>query len=183
MRKPVCAGIAAVFFCAFCAAASSARGAQGQVAATDGGQAAPGASSVTPSASGTVAPAKPAAKVWTNDDLSNSNGGESAVSGSGKKPKAAPKAAAKKNPPANSYQSQIAKLQAQLPPIDTQIANLQAALSGQPVNSPRKYVSLRPDDWQAQLVDLQKKKSDILSQIDALEDQARHAGVATNALP
>ena len=180
MRKPACAGIAVALFCAFCAGMLSTRGAQGQAAGTDASQTAPGGSS----AANTAEPSTKPAKVWTNDDLNGLNGRGAAPSSAVRKPKPAPKpAAATKNPAANPYQSEIAKLQAQLPPIDTQIANLQAALSGQPVNSPRKYVSVRPDDWQAQLVDLQKKKSDILSQIDALEDQARHAGVATNVLP
>lgn len=156
-------------------------------------QNAPSNNTASASSSATPAPApsaqqvpstQPTAKVWTNDDLSSLHGDESVSSATAKKPKSAKSAQpAKKNPPANPYQAQIAKLQAQLPPINAQIADLQAALSGQSVDTPRKYVGVRPDDWQAQLVDLQKKRADIQSQIDALEDQARHAGIPTNTLP
>jgi prefoldin subunit 5 len=88
-----------------------------------------------------------------------------------------------KKKPANTYRDQIAKLQAQLPPIDSQIAELQAALSGKTVASERKYAGVKPDSWQAQVDQLQKKRDGIQSQIDALEDEARRSGVPTNSLP
>ena len=83
----------------------------------------------------------------------------------------------------NSYQSQLTKLRAQLPPIESQIAELQSALSGSVVNEQRKYYGVRPDDWQVQLAQLQKRRDDIQSQIAKLEDEARHSGVPGNALP
>lgn len=175
MPKPVCAGIA-VFICGIlCVTAAWATPAQAQNA--------PSNNTANSSSASQVASTQPAAKVWTNDDLSSLHGDGSVSSATAKKPKSAkPPQPVKKSPP-NAYQAQIAKLQAQLPPINAQIADLQAALSGQSVATPRKYVGVRPDDWQAQLVDLQKKRADIQSQIDALEDQARHAGVPANALP
>jgi hypothetical protein len=81
------------------------------------------------------------------------------------------------------YQTRIAGLEAKLPPIDDQIGQLQAALSGQTVNSVRKWGGTRPDDWRVELADLQKKRDDTQAQIDALRDQARHDGVSPNALP
>jgi hypothetical protein len=190
MRKPVCAGIAAFFCGFFCVAAVRALPAQTQNAPSNDNA---NSSSASTGSSATPAPAssapqmaatQPATKVWTNDDLSSLHGDGSVSNGTVRKPKSAKSAQpAKKNPPANPYQTQITKLQAQLPPINAQIADLQAALSGQAVNTPRKYIGVRPDDWQAELVDLQKKRADIQGQIDTLEDQARHAGVPTNALP
>jgi hypothetical protein len=127
---------------------------------------------------------KPQPKVWTNDDISNlrSDAPVSSVGLTPPKPAAKP-AKGPAKPPANPDQAQIAKLQAQLPPIESQIADLQAALAGNTVDTPRKYTGVKPDDWHSELDQLQKKRADILSQIDTLEDRARHAGVSTNTLP
>jgi peptidoglycan hydrolase CwlO-like protein len=138
-----------------------------------------------PSVAQPVPGTPPAKKVWTNDDLSDLQG-QAALSTVGKansKPSAKLMQPAGKNKTANPYQAQITKLQAQVPPIDHQIADLQAVLSGNTVNSPRKYTASKPDDWQIQLDQLQKKRADIESQIQALADQARHSGVPTNTLP
>jgi hypothetical protein len=81
------------------------------------------------------------------------------------------------------YQDRITKLQAELPPLDDQIGQLQAALNGQTVNSVRKWGGTKPDDWRVQLDGLQKKHDDIQARISALKDQARHDGVSPNALP
>jgi peptidoglycan hydrolase CwlO-like protein len=123
--------------------------------------------------------------VWTNDDLSSLQGDSAIPAGGNPKHKPAAKLTqtpAKKKS-ANPYQGEIAKLQAQLPAINDQIAELQAVLSGNTVNTPRKYVGVKPDSWQIELDQLQTKRADIQSQIDALEDQARHSGVPANTLP
>lgn len=140
----------------------------------------PNATQASSSAPAAASAAQPAKKVWTNDDLGDLRGEPlSTVGVKNQKPaKATPK-----NKATNDYQSKIAKLQEQLPPIDSQIADLQAAMSGQTVSTPRKYNGVKPDDWQAELTDLQKKRADIQSQIDALEDQARHSGAPTNTVP
>lgn len=136
---------------------------------------------------------QPAAKkVWTNDDMSDVRDG----SGIPNRPAPAKKPAgtAVKQPPSKAatspkakdakwYQDQIAKLQVQLPPIESQISDLQAALSGQSVDAVRKFGWLRPDDWNAQLAQLQQKRDGIFAKIGALEDEARHDGVAMNTLP
>lgn len=134
-----------------------------------------------------VAPAQPAPKVWTNDDVGSLRS-ESTVSTVGqisgsKKPRVRSAPVNAKSNQMGSYKSQIAKLQAQLPPIDSQIASLQAALSGNMINEQRKYSGVKPDDWQAQLAQLQKRRDEIQSQIAKLEDEARHNGVPNNALP
>lgn len=131
--------------------------------------------------------AQPTKKVWTNEDMGTLRA-ESTVStvgqtaGAKKTVKPTP-ASTKDNRTSNSYQSQIAKLRAQLPPIDSQIAELQSALSGNVVNEQRQYGGVKLDDWQAQLAQLQKKRDDIQNQIEKLEDDARHNGVPNNALP
>jgi chaperonin cofactor prefoldin len=81
------------------------------------------------------------------------------------------------------YRTQISKLQAQIPPLDEKISQLQAALNGQTVNSPRQYGGTRPDDWHDELARLQKQRDDIDTKIAALQDQARHDGVPENELP
>lgn len=145
----------------------------------------PGASQ--PQSVPTVNPAvQPPKKVWTNEDVGTLRA-ESTVStvgqanGSKKMPR--PRTPSAKDNRTNSYQSQLTKLRAQLPPIESQIAELQSALSGSVVNEQRKYYGVRPDDWQVQLAQLQKRRDDIQSQIAKLEDEARHSGVPGNALP
>jgi hypothetical protein len=104
-------------------------------------------------------------------------------------PPAKPSATAKKPPTAPKakdakwYHDQIEKLQAQLPPLESQISELQAALSGQTVDSTRKYAGVKLDDWSVELAQLQQKRDDIFGKIAALEDEARHDGVPANLLP
>lgn len=154
--------------------------ASGQAATSTSASSTQNAQVATPAAQAT-------AKVWTNDDVSSLRN-ESTLSSVGQT--ASSKKVAVNSKPANaknnrtaSYQNQIAKLQAQIPPIDSQIANLQAALSGNVVNEQRKYSGVKLDDWQAQLAQLQKRRDDMQNQIAKLEDEARHNGVPTNALP
>lgn len=145
---------------------------------------------VTSPASAPVSPVQtnavqPATKVWTNDDLSSLHGDGAVSTVSGKKAKGntKPAPAAPKTKSAAPYRDQINKLEAQLPPIDSQIADLQAALSGQTSSAPRKFVGVKPDDWQSELNQLQAKRANLESQIQAIRDQARHNGVPANALP
>jgi uncharacterized protein YukE len=93
---------------------------------------------------------------------------------------------ASKGRDAKWYQTQITKLQAQIPPLDSQIAQLQAAIEGTPTGnakeSTRPY-GVKQDQWPAELHRLQKKHADIEAHISAIEDEARHNGVPPNALP
>jgi predicted nucleic acid-binding Zn-ribbon protein len=130
--------------------------------------------------------AQPTAKVWTNDDVSSLRSDEPISTATKKNVKGAgskPAAAAAKSKSAAPYREQINRLEAQIPPIDNQISDLQAALAGQTSNAPRKFIGVRPDDWQAELDQLQKKRGNIEDQIQAVRDQARHNGVPANALP
>jgi hypothetical protein len=131
-------------------------------------------------------PPTPQKKVWTNDNVGGSHNqaddsstaaqqGSNAGSGAAAKPKS------KKD--AKWYHDQVAKLQAQIPPLDKTIAELQAALEGKTLNEPLHYGGNRIGDWKEQLEKLQTKRQDTLDKITALEDEGRHNGVATNELP
>ena len=132
---------------------------------------------------------KPAKRVWTNDDLTGPR--ESAAVSTPLDPNTKPantgqKPAAPKNRNAQWYHDQIAKLQAQVPPLDGQIAELQAAIKGKPTGDAK--TSQRPrgvkaDDWSVELAQLQAKRDDVLSKISALQDEARHNGIPDSALP
>jgi cell division protein FtsB len=135
--------------------------------------------------------AKPAAKkVWTNDDVGELH--DDAPISTFAEPNAKPSRTATGAKPAASggknaqYREKIAKLKAEIPPLDSQIAQLQAAIDGQPTGDSK--TSTRPfgvklDSWQAQLQELQKKRDDTLAHIAALQDQARHSGVPANNIP
>jgi hypothetical protein len=103
----------------------------------------------------------------------------------------APKLGQKPNPSAKSrdgqwYHDQIAKLLSQVESLDKQIAEIQATLAGKPtgdgVQSTRPS-GVRFDSWQNELAQLTKKRDNLRYQVAALQDQARHAGVPTNAIP
>ena len=127
-------------------------------------------------------------KVWTNDDVGGLRDGPAISTFT--EPKAVPaKISAKpasKGRDAKWYQTQITKLQALIPPLDSQIAQLQAAIEGTPTGnakeSTRPY-GVKQDQWPAELHRLQKKHADIEAHISAIEDEARHNGVPPNALP
>jgi hypothetical protein len=143
------------------------------------------ATAANPVANQTNAVAAPTAKhVWTNDDVSglHDQAGISTIGANGGKAPVSNVAKGKPKPTMN-YHDQIAKLQAQIPPIDQQIATLQAAISGKAIDETRKYAGVKLDDWPSELADLQKKHSDIDAQIATLQDEARHAGVPANTLP
>lgn len=135
-----------------------------------------------------TAPA-PGKKVWTNEDMSKSQGQpgistfKSADSKNGNAP-AKPHLARSHDP--GWYRDQIAKLQAQIPPLDKQIAELQAAIDGKPtgdtVQSTRS-AGVKWDSWEHELADAKQKREDILDKISALQDEARHNGVNPNQLP
>jgi hypothetical protein len=152
---------------------------------------APPQAPANPQSSGqtSTTPTTPPKKVWTNENLGGSHTNDSAAppsnsgsnGGSGEGSGAPAKSKSKKDP--RWYHDQIAKLEAQLPALDKSITQLQAALEGKTLNEPLHYGGNRIGDWKEQLQQLQVKRQDIADKITALEDEARHNGVATNALP
>jgi hypothetical protein len=149
----------------------------------------PAQSTAATPASSTSAPQTnqpPQKKIWTNDNLDSSPdpAGNSIASNSpSSNPGAGSASKSKSKKDAKWYSDQISKLQAQIPPLDKSIAELQAVLDGKTVNEPQHYGGNRIGDWKDQLQQLQKKRQDALDKISALEDAARHNGVAPNALP
>jgi hypothetical protein len=128
----------------------------------------------------------PQKKVWTNDNLGGSHSqadDSSATAQPASNSDSTAPAKSKSKRDAKWYHDQIAKLQAQIPPLDKSIAELQAALDGKTLNEPLHYGGNRIGGWKEQLQQLQTKRQDTLDKITALEDEARHNGVATNALP
>ena len=142
----------------------------------------PSAQSPTQSSPPAPAPPAPAKKIWTNDDMHSaapvSPDSNAKPAGAANKPK--PNG---KGKDAGWYRTQISKLQAQIPALDEKISQLQAALNGQTVNSPRQYGGAKPDDWRDELSRYQKQRDDIDTKIAALQDQARHDGVPENDIP
>jgi len=127
-------------------------------------------------------------KVWTNDEMSalDPHAGVSTVGNSNSATPGAKPPATSKNYDPKWYQDQIARLQAKIPALDKQIADLQAALDGKPTGDAKRSTrptGVKADDWATELADLKKKRDDTLAQISALQDQARHKGVTPNALP
>jgi len=128
----------------------------------------------------------PQKKVWTNDNLGGTHSqadDSSATAQPASNSDSTAPAKSKSKRDAKWYHDQIAKLQAQIPPLDKSIAELQAALDGKTLNEPLHYGGNRIGGWKEQLQQLQTKRQDTLDKITALEDEARHNGVATNALP
>jgi uncharacterized protein YukE len=147
--------------------------------------AAPSNPSATANANGASPTTAPAKKVWTNEDMGevHKNSVISTFSASSSKPGNAKAAGNAKVGNAKQYQDQITKLEAKLPPLDDQIAELQATLNGTTVNSTRHYSGTKIDDWHQELLQLQKQRDDISAKIGALQDEARRNGVPANQIP
>src|SRR5579863_4807549 len=96
-------------------------------------------------------PQAPQKKVWTNENLGGSHSQPDDSSASAQPGSNAGTAAARpKSKNAKWYHDQIAKLQAQIPPLDKTIAELQAALEGKTLNEPLRYGGNRIGDWKEQ---------------------------------
>jgi len=148
----------------------------------------PGQTSSGASATNGGAGSQPAArKVWTNEDVPTLRGDApiSTVGSTDTKPAGTNKGAAK-NPNGRGYQARIARLEAQIPPLDAQMADLQSAIDGKPTgngSSSQRPRGVKADDWNAELQQLKAKRENILDQIAVLKDEARHQGVPPNTLP
>jgi hypothetical protein len=146
------------------------------------------ASSPSTSAPGELTPAK---KVWTNDELGGAHNqpGASAsqpTRNANANPRQKTPAGPKARGDAQWYHDKIADLQAKLPPLDAQIAQLQAAIDGAATGDAKTSTrphAVKAGDWRQQQTDLQKQRDDIAARINALQDEARHVGIPPNALP
>src|SRR6201993_2637987 len=111
--------------------------------------------------SGSTQSPPPQKKVWTNENLGGSHSQPDDSSASAQPGSNAGTAAARpKSKNARWYHDQIAKLQAQIPPLDKTIAELQAALEGKTLNEPLHYGGNRIGGWKEQLEQLQTKRQD-----------------------
>lgn len=133
--------------------------------------------------------AAPAKKVWTNEDVEALRG-PSGVSTVSRGPNAAAKAAKPNDAPAKPldgkdakwYRAQLQSLNNKLPSINAEIDKMHRFENGSyqsPGGIPETQVyyfqpPLNPADRLAQL---EKQKQAILDRIDALQDEARHAGI------
>jgi hypothetical protein len=141
---------------------------------------------VTANSSATVAPApadKPK-KVWTNEDVSGMKGPISVV-GDARNSKGKTSA---QNPPDPSYvanvRKQLQKLQEQMADADKELAGLKNFSEGEPVATPDRelHKSYNSQPIDQQMNNLQTKKKELQSKIDALLDEARKKGVEPGQL-
>ena len=143
-------------------------------------------SAVTADSAATVAPSttdKPK-KVWTNEDVSGMKGPISVV-GDGKNSKGKTSV---QNPPDPTYvanvRKQLQKLQDQMADADKELAGLKNFSEGEPVATPDRelHKSYNSQPIDQQMTNLQTKKKDLQSKIDALLDEARKKGVEPGQL-
>jgi len=131
----------------------------------------------------------PSKKVWTNEDLSSlpdQTAGSTSPQPASRTSSAGQKPASNKGRDAKWYHDQIARLQAQIPPIDAQIKELQDAIDGKPTGDGKRSTrpaGVKADDWSVERDNLEKKKDDILGRITALEDEARRNDIHMGEAP
>jgi hypothetical protein len=144
------------------------------------------ASTPAPDSSASTPTPAPAKRVWTNDDVGDLRG-HSTISTVGpantKQPKPTTKQPVANAETIRSYRDRILNLQKQIPDLDSKIAELQATLNGNTVNSTRHVGGTVIDDWHVQLAKAQQQREELNAKIGALQDQARHAGVPENQIP
>lgn len=128
-------------------------------------------------------------RVWTNEDMPSGKPANGAASQSGTNAgatKTGTKNTGNQQRDARWYHDQILRLQEKLPPLEKDIAELEAAIRGKPTGD--AATSSRPrgvksDDWATELAQAKKQHDDVLAKIEALKDEARHRGVSPNDLP
>ena len=145
----------------------------------------------TPAAGALADPAAPAdakkpKKVWTNENLSSASGTISVVGD----PKNASKGKAGGDKPADpkyisEVKKQLEKLQTDISDIDKQLVDLKNFSKGEPSSS-SSGIQLRKnydrDPVEVQIRELQEKKTELQSKIDALLDEARKKNVEPGQL-
>lgn len=130
----------------------------------------------------------PVKKVWTNDDLKGSPNDAGVSNSVAQRPSSSgsrEKTALPRGRAAKWYSDQIARLQARIPPLDAQIAELQSGLDGKALGdgkSSQRPRFVKQDDWSNELRQLQTQRAGILNRINEMEDEARHNGIPDSAL-
>lgn len=129
------------------------------------------------------APAKPAKKVWTNDDI---NSLSSSPDNSTPSPTTQPDSyrprsnSGSRNP--DYYRNQINSLKAKIADIDTKLDNYEALAHGETTGEGSKQYGTKITDSRADIQALVQQRQKLQAQISDLEDQARHAGVEPGQL-
>ena len=136
----------------------------------------PHSSNTAPAVPGTIKKPK---KVWTNDDVNSLSGPVSVVGDAKNQDKPAPDAKADGQYIANT-RKQLQKLQSQLAETDQQLTDLQNFSQGKEPATSGGYEFTKGYNRvpvNQQITNLQGKKKQIESKIDALLDEARKKGV------
>lgn len=133
-------------------------------------------------------PAQKPKKIWTNDDFDSAQNApktsaDGLEAGANSASKQQTGKSASKTKDAHWYKQQLARLNAQLADTDRQLAIYVAAKNGENVpNSGVPIYRAKRGDIDAQIALLQKRHNDLTKQLDDLEDEARHKGIAPGDL-
>jgi hypothetical protein len=191
MSRHLIIAITTIFLAAMITSGTRAQEPASGTSSSSGAQSSPSSATPSRNSGNTSSPAPPAPKkVWTNDDVTDLRD-NSEISTLGRTDTRSGNASDKsdaglKTRDAKSYHDQIAKLEAQLTALDSQIAQLQDAIDGKATGDGKtstRPTGVKGDDWRREEAELQNKHDDISARIDALRDQARHNGIPANALP
>jgi hypothetical protein len=119
----------------------------------------------------------PPKKVWTNDDLGGASGKTSAASD--KNSQKYPLSKAPDPATVDRIRKSMEKLEGQVEDIEKQMAVYRNFLKGEPVSTDNYDVNkgFSRIPVEQQLLALEKKKKDLETQIDALDEEARKKGI------
>src|SRR5712692_5701161 len=181
-------GVLSLAIFAVCFAATFLPDARGQFSSPSQTSDSPAQPPAQRNSSGNSEPAKSAnpKKVWTEDDLNSLKSRVSVVGGPSKSPKTSQKLpqdnqAAASLPPEKDpawYHRQLLPLRAQIEEMDAQIRKLKDAQGGKETSDAgRRYGLHLPMNTQDRIEVLEKRKRELQSKVDALEDQARRNGL------
>jgi hypothetical protein len=128
--------------------------------------------------------AKPATKVWTNEDIATAHGKPGVPPTANHAPQkvsATSKTYAQDKDPA-WYRRQLAPLRDEIDKLDPQIAKFKAFLSGEIISDPPTVHRQMVPTPQEQLNKMETKRATDETKIEDLLDRARHNGIEPGAL-
>jgi len=119
----------------------------------------------------------PPKKAWTNDDLAGASG--KATAASDKSNQKYPLSKAPDPATVDRIRKSLEKLEGQVEDVDKQMAIYKDFLKGEPVSTDNYDVNkgFSRIPVEQQMLALEKKKKDLESQIDALDEEARKKGI------